>query len=123
MPASLGRFGETWAAGHLTRLGYQILERNVRYRSGELDIVAEEAGELVFVEVKCRRSRRFGTPESSIDRRRYARMAAAIEEYLSSRGIEPDSYRIDVVALEVDAEGRVAQARLLRGVEPPASSR
>ncbi len=120
MAGGLGAFGEAWAVGHLTRLGYQVLDRNVRYRSGEIDIVAQEAGDLVFVEVKCRRSSRFGPPEGSIDRRRFARLELAIQHYLKERSLEPTSFRVDVVALEVNAHGEVSRCELLRGVEAPA---
>ena len=119
MTSGLGAFGEAWAAGYLSRLGYRVLDRNVRFRAGELDIVAREGDDLVFVEVKCRRSRRFGSPESSITRRRFRRLENAIAEYLAREALEPDSYRVDVVSLEVDGAGRVAHHRLLKGVEPP----
>jgi putative endonuclease len=117
--STLGSFGEAWAVGHLSRLGYRVLERNVRYRTGEIDIVAEENGELVFVEVKCRRSSRFGAPETSIDHRRFARLERTIERYLADRALEPPSYRVDVVTIELNARGAVARCNLLRGVEAP----
>lgn len=120
MPSSLGRFGEAWAIGYLTRRGYRIVDRNVRYRRGELDIVAYEGSDLVFVEVKCRRTSLFGPPEASIDRRRFAHIASAVQEYLAEKTLEPTSYRVDVVAIEIDAQGRVSRCELLRGVEPPA---
>ena len=120
MPFSLGRFGEAWAVAYLAKHGYQIVARNVRYRSGELDIIAREGSELVFVEVKCRRSSRFGAPEASIDRRRYSHLESAIQEYLAAHALEPPSYRIDVVAIEINAQGKVTRCDVLRAVEPPA---
>ena len=116
----LGTFGETWAVGYLTRLGYRILARNVRCGRGEIDIVARDGPELVFVEVKCRRTGRFGSPEESITRARYARLAAAVEEYLASRRGDSTPHRIDVVAIEVGPGGRVTRCNLLRNVEAPA---
>ena len=121
MTASLGAFGESFAVGHLTRLGYRILERNVRYRTGELDIVAADGDDLVFVEVKCRRSGKYGSPESSITPRRFARLAQTIEEYLMRKELHPPSYRVDVVSIEVGSSGRVTRCEVLRGVEPPTS--
>lgn len=115
----LGAFGEAYAVGYLSRLGYQILERNVRYRVGELDIVAREAGELVFVEVKCRRSAHYGLPEEAITGRRYRHLDQAIHEYLSRHQLEPDAYRIDLVAIVVGASGRVQRCEVLRNVEAP----
>lgn len=119
MTGGLGAFGESYAVGYLTRLGYRILERNVRYRRGELDIVAQDGADLVFVEVKCRRSDRFGPPESSITASRFERLAGAIEEYLSRNQLEPESYRVDVVSIEVGQNGRVTRCELLRGAEAP----
>ncbi len=116
---SLGAFGEAWAVGHLSRIGYRILERNVRYRAGEIDIVAQEGEDLVFVEVKCRSSSRFGTPEASITASRFQRLSAAIERYLEERELTPNSYRVDVVAVEVGSDGRVRRGEVLRGVESP----
>lgn len=121
MNQQLGRFGEAWAVGQLTRLGYRILERNVRCRAGEIDIVAEHEGDLVFVEVKCRKSEIFGSPQANIDARRYARLAGAIAQYLDERELEPESYRIDVVALQVNRAGRVQHSEIIRSAESPVS--
>jgi putative endonuclease len=78
---SLGQFGESWAIGYLTRLGYRILQRNVRYRVGEIDIVAMDGDEMVFVEVKARRNERFGVPQAAITRQRFEHLADAVAEY------------------------------------------
>ena len=119
MNRELGRFGENWAAGALTRAGYRILDRNVRYRQGEIDLVAYDGEELVFVEVKCRRTFAFGRPEESITAARYGRLASAVERYLAERHLSPPSYRVDVIAIQVDGHGRVAQHEHFRGVEAP----
>lgn len=118
---TLGAFGETWAVAYLQRHGYRIVERNVRFREGEIDIVARDGTCLVFVEVKSRRSAAYGSPESSMTTRRFARLAAAIQRYVQQRELEDADYRIDVVALEVSAGGRVEQVRLLQNVAAPAS--
>ena len=62
LPSGTGRAGEAAAAALLRRSGYKIIERNFRVREGEIDIVAEHSGDLVFVEVKARRSGAFGKP-------------------------------------------------------------
>ncbi len=117
---SLGHFGEAWAAGLLTRQGYQVVDRNVRFREGEIDLIAYDGDELVFVEVKCRRSRRFGSPVDAITPIRFAHLATAIQLYLTDRGLSPEHYRVDVVTVEVSPVGKVAHWELLRGVESPA---
>jgi len=115
-----GRRGEQVAARHLKRSGYLILARNYRAAGAEIDLVALHHGVLVFVEVKCRQTSRFGTPEESITASRYRRLAAAVHEYLARHELEPESYRIDLVAIEVSRDGRVARHDVLEGIEGPA---
>jgi putative endonuclease len=116
---SLGAFGESWAVGALTRLGYTVIERNVRFREGEIDIIAQDGECLVFVEVKTRRTGMFGSPEESITRRRYQHLAAAIQRYLQTRNADPADYRVDLLTIEVDSRGRVHQSRITRRLAAP----
>jgi putative endonuclease len=118
---SLGDFGEVWAAGYLTRRGYRIIDRKVRFRRGEIDLVAWRGATLVFVEVKCRRTSAYGSPQASITRPRYARLAAAIDSYLQDKDLEPEAFRIDVVAMRLDSDGSVRDVSLIENVEPPAA--
>lgn len=115
---SLGTFGESWALGYLRRLGYRVVDRNVHFRVGELDIVAWDGDTLAFVEVKTRRSRRFGTPAEAVTATKYRHLALAIERYVQEHGITAP-YRLDVLALTVGPRGEVAACDLLRGVEAP----
>jgi putative endonuclease len=62
----LGRTGENLAAEALTKTGYHILERNFRCRHGEIDLVAENGHDLIFVEVKARRGTSYGRPEDAL---------------------------------------------------------
>jgi putative endonuclease len=71
---AVGRFGEQLAAQHLEAAGLQILARNWRCRSGELDLVARDGSQLVFVEVKTRSSLAFGAPAEAVDRAKSARI-------------------------------------------------
>lgn len=119
MTSSLGRFGESYAVGYLTRRGLRILDRNVRYRVGEIDIVALDGQTYVFVEVKCRRTSTFGSPEESITARRYQHIVLAGQSYLQSIGSPDAACRIDLVAIEVDASGRVTRCHLFSGLEMP----
>ncbi len=102
----LGRRGEAWAAAELTRRSYTILARNWRCPYGEIDIVAEHDGWLVFVEVRTRRGRALGTPEASITPRKQARLIRAAESYLLDIGAGDIDWRIDVVAIELSPDGR-----------------
>ena len=64
-----GKIGEDLAAKYLERNGLRIIERNYRFERGEIDLIAEEGEELVFVEVKTRRSNAFGAPEDAVTER------------------------------------------------------
>jgi putative endonuclease len=104
---SLGNFGERVAASHLESKGYEILERNWSTREGEIDIIASRGRDLVFVEVRTRRSRNFGTPEESVTGRKAAHVRAAAAAYVQEHPESPPNQRVDVIALELDAKGRV----------------
>lgn len=119
MTKALGAFGEAWAAGYLTRQGYRIVDRNVRFRVGEIDLIAWDGDELVFIEVKCRRTARYGAPAESITPARFARLTRAVESYLQCLANPPESYRVDLVAVVVGHSGAVEHAELLRGLEAP----
>lgn len=96
-----GILGEKLAAELLADKGYRIVETNFRCPEGEIDIVARDADYLVFVEVRAKRSRRFGTPEESITQRKKERIRAAAARYREQHEDLPELWRIDVVAVEM----------------------
>ena len=98
---ALGRLGEDLAERHLVAAGFRILARNVHLRHAELDLVALDRATLVFVEVRLRRSARFGSGEESVDARKRRRIAAAAAELLA-RGTLPRTARVrfDVIAID-----------------------
>ena len=102
----LGRRGEELAARQLEAKGYQIVARNWRCETGELDLVAREGECLVLVEVRTRRGRSMGSPEESITAAKQARLSALSEAYVQESNW-PGDWRIDVVAIEMDRRGRV----------------
>jgi len=105
---NFGNFSERVAASHLESKGYEILERNWSVREGEIDLIARRADELVFVEVRSRSVRRgMGTPEESITGRKANHVRAAAAVYVQEHPEAPPNQRIDVIALELDAKGRV----------------
>ena len=103
----LGAWGEQVAADYLAQRGYMILHTNWRTAACEIDIVAEKAGELAFVEVKTRRSSEFAAPEDAItrDKRRRLRRAAMI--YLEEQSPEARDWRIDIIAIEAGTSNEV----------------
>ena len=92
--------GEDLACRELSRRGYAILARRYRTRFGEIDIVAERAGTVVFVEVKARRTGRFGTAAEAIPTWKRRRIAAMALDYLAWTGRVNDRCRFDVVAID-----------------------
>jgi putative endonuclease len=94
-------------------LGWRVRDTNWRCRIGEIDIVAEDAGCLVFVEVRTRRGERFGSPEESVGyakRLRLRRLGAAYVQQARWHG----PWRIDVVAIRLgpgDDAVRIAHYR------------
>jgi putative endonuclease len=107
-----GTLGEQAACAALTDQGYQILHRNYRVRGGELDIVCEQAGTLVFCEVKTRTSVQFGLPEEAITAAKRRRIRRLALEYLQREGRRGVSLRFDVFSVAV-ADGRVGELRHL----------
>lgn len=95
----MGTEGEVLAAEFLKAKGYLILERNYRFGRGEIDIVAKEGSDLVFIEVKSRRSARYGAPEESITLKKESQLKKVADGYLLERGIENQSCRFDVVTI------------------------
>jgi putative endonuclease len=101
----VGRRGEEIAAEHLRGKGYSVLERNVRTRYGEIDIVARDGDCIVFVEVRTVQSAAI-SPEESVHLRKQRQIAALAMRYLQKIGQEDADWRADVVAIEVDRDGR-----------------
>jgi putative endonuclease len=110
---SLGKRGEQYAAQYLTDRGYAIRTRNWRCPVGEIDLVAEKEGKLIFVEVRTRRGDRLGTPEESITPTKRARLIAAAQTYLDEQGQADRDWRIDVVAIEIGSHGEVKRCTLI----------
>jgi TIGR00252 family protein len=92
-----GDSGEQAAAARLEAAGYGILARNYRARPGEVDIVADDNGTLVFVEVKTRRGEGFGRPAEAVTRRKQGKLMATAQCYLKQYGLYDKPVRFDVV--------------------------
>ena len=97
---SVGAQQEEKAAEYLESQGYQILERNFRCKAGEIDLIAEEAGCLVFLEVKYRKSSRYGMPAEAVTPAKQRRICRTADFYRMSRRIpENRGFRFDVVSI------------------------
>lgn len=110
----LGARGETLATDHLISAGLEILDRNWRCSQGELDIVARERDELVFVEVKTRSSVLFGHPFESITATKLARLRRLAAAWCDDHPGSGATVRIDAVAVIVPSRGDIEIEHLKR---------
>ena len=110
----LGALGESWARTYLERKGYRILEAGFRCTLGEVDLVAEERGELVFIEVKTRRDASFGYPEEQLPFSKKRRLGRLAQWYLKHRERKERPARFDVVSILMTKEGKVIGADLIQ---------
>ena len=105
---SLGKAGEELALTYLQGLGYKILARNYRKPFGEVDIIANDGGTLVFVEVKTRVGTGFGPPFESVTPRKQFQMSKVALEYIGRYGMTERPARFDVVGILFAAPGSPA---------------
>ena len=110
----LGRTGERLAAEELTHQGYRIIERNFRCRHGEIDLIAEDANDLIFIEVKTRRGSAYGLPEEAVTPRKQQKIVQVATYYLDLHACSERSWRIDVVAVQLSSNGRFEEIRVHR---------
>lgn len=96
-----GRHGEDIAVRHLVGKGYKVIDRNWRCPIGELDIIMKDGDTLVFVEVRTRRGQSFGTAAESVTPAKQERLIELARTYLQEREAPPQSWRIDVVAVQL----------------------
>jgi putative endonuclease len=96
----LGIVGEDLAARELASRGYAILERRYRTRYGEIDIVAEDGGTLVFVEVRARATQEFGRAAESVTDAKKRKVTAMAVDYLARHHVTNRPCRFDVVAID-----------------------
>jgi len=109
----VGASGEDLAAAHLKKQGYKILERNYRTPLGEIDLIARHRGVLVFIEVKTRRSSKFGSPQEAVHPAKQERYRNLASYYLQQQGLGEVSARFDVVGILW--QGGLAQIEVIEG--------
>jgi putative endonuclease len=101
--AKSGHEGEDIACALLAKNSLLVLDRNVRYPDGEIDIVALDGETTVFVEVKRRRDGALGTPAEAVTRTKRARVVKAARRWLAAHPARAGSVRFDVVAIRDDS--------------------
>lgn len=98
----VGKIGEDLAVKFLKKRHYKILERNFRAdKFGEIDIIAKDKGELVFVEVKTKTDEQFGSPEQEFTYQKKKKMRRAIQNYLFKKYFIDKDWRTDLIAIEI----------------------
>jgi putative endonuclease len=117
---ALGRLGEKLAAKHLQRSGYKVLYRNFRHRhGGEVDLVCRDrrSDELVFVEVKARRTRDFGAPAHAVDAEKRDLIARGAIAWLRLLDWPDIRYRFDIVEVIVPLQSQ-AELNIIENAFP-----
>jgi len=99
---NLGRRGENISVEFLKKKGYKIIERNYRCSLGEIDIVAKDKNVLCFVEVKTRKTERYGLPEEAINWHKQRKLTKVALTYLKEKKIYKQDLRFDVVSVYPD---------------------
>jgi putative endonuclease len=102
---SCGRQGERIAVDYLLKKGYRILRKNYRFGRGEIDVVAQDGAELVFVEVKTRRTTAFGEPEEAVTQKKQAQIRSIAEGYIFEHALDDQQCRFDVIAVSYRQNG------------------
>jgi len=117
----VGKLGEDIAERYLKSKGLKIISRNFRKNFGELDIIAKQGEEIVFIEVKTRREvgqTMFGSPERAVNRRKINKISNTAQSFLEKRGYVLDKvkWRIDVLAIKLNWKTRMANIKHIKNV-------
>jgi len=100
---AIGNERETQACDYLQRQGLKLLQRNYRARRGEIDLVMRDGDCLVFVEVRYRKSKAFGSPAETVTRNKQLRLVSAARQYLQQHPSRLDC-RFDILGIEADGD-------------------
>lgn len=112
----VGQSAEEVAANYLKKKGYEVLERNFRIRGGEIDIVAKDRNDLVFVEVKARWSHNYGLPVESITSWKLKALYKTALFYIQKVKWGDKPYRFDVVSVDYVEDRRNPKIELLKNI-------
>ncbi len=93
----IGKIGEDLATKYLENIGYSIIERNFIAKQGEIDIIAKDKEELVFIEVKTRTNALYGQPVDAVNRIKQKHLVKTVNYYLYLRNLENKFIRLDVI--------------------------
>ena len=113
---SLGDYYEDQALSLITEAGLLLLERNFRGKTGEIDLIAREGAQLVFIEVRARSNHRFDSAVGSVNARKQQRIVRTAQLFLQHRpNLTNMPCRFDVIAFEPPQSGNRTRIRWIRG--------
>ena len=98
---NIAKIGESFAADHLKARGYEILVHNYRSQRGEIDLIAQEGNFIVFVEVKTRRSLKYGFPQHAVTKQKQRQISKVALAYLKTENKIDTPCRFDVIAIHL----------------------
>jgi putative endonuclease len=109
----LGQQGEQMIESYLTEKGYRILERNYRKKTGEIDLIAKSPGEdeIIFIEVKTRKTGTYGRPEEAVDQRKLKKIEKTALFWLNENRKIDVLWRIDILSLELHDETKITHLK------------
>lgn len=105
----LGKFGEEIAAEYLADIGYSIIKRNYRCENGEIDVIAKDNDVIVFIEVKTRRSLKYGIPQSAVTQQKQSQISMVALSYLNQVNAFDSPCRFDVIAITLPPASKELQ--------------
>ncbi len=111
---NIGKFGEDVASKYLETKGYKIKERNYRTFLGEIDIVCEYKGNIIFVEVKTRRSNKFGYPEEAVNFIKQQKIIKNALCYLSKYNLWNKNCCFDVISISISNNKDIKRIKHIR---------
>ena len=100
---AIGKKAEQLALRYLKKQGLSLLHSNYRCRSGEIDLIMRDQGVIVFVEVRSRNNRYYGSALESITQAKITRIIKTAQHYLMGQTQQEPLTRFDVVAIEINA--------------------
>ncbi len=101
---AIAKTGEALAVTHLKARGYKILDQNYRAARGEIDLVVKDGDFIVFVEVKTRRSLKFGTPQAAVTKQKQQQISKVALVYLQTHNLLDTPCRFDVIAIHLSPQ-------------------
>jgi len=99
---TLGQKAEQWACDYLEKQGLTLLTKNYHCRQGEIDLIMQDNHTLVFVEVRYRKSAKFGSALESVNHKKQKKIVFTAEHYLLHSKSGYVAYRFDVIAITPD---------------------